>query len=72
MPPPTTQIVASPKPEKREKTEDRMRGEKRERTQREDKKGEDPRTEIFFGLALAPVSFDFLAVRRAWALVSVV
>jgi hypothetical protein len=33
MLPPTAQIVASPKPEKREKREDRMRGEKRERTQ---------------------------------------
>jgi hypothetical protein len=48
-----------------------MRGEKRERTQREDKKGEDPRAEIFFGLAHVPVGFDFLAVRRARALVSV-
>ena len=38
-----------------------MRGEKRERTQREDKKGEDPRAEIFFSLARAPVGFDFLA-----------
>jgi hypothetical protein len=72
MPPPTAQIVASPKPEKREKREDRMRGEKRERTQREDKKGEDPRAEIFFGLARAPVGFDFLAARRARALISVV
>jgi hypothetical protein len=49
-----------------------MRGEKRERTQREDKKGEDLRAEIFFGLARAPVGFDFLAARRAGALVSVV
>jgi hypothetical protein len=48
-----------------------MRGEKRERTQREDKKGEDPRAEIFFGLARAPVGFDFSAARRARALVSV-
>jgi hypothetical protein len=72
MPPPTAQIVASPKPEKREKREDRMRGEKREGTQREDKKGDDPRAEIFFGLARAPVGFDFLAARRAWSLVSVV
>jgi hypothetical protein len=72
MPPPTAQIVASPKPEKREKREDRMRGEKKERTQREDKKGEDPRAEIFFGLARAPVGFNFLAARRARALVSVV
>jgi hypothetical protein len=46
-----------------------MRGEKRERTQREDKKGEDPRAEIFFGLARAPICFDFLAARRAQALV---
>jgi hypothetical protein len=61
MPPPTVQIVTSPKLEKREKREDRMRGEKRERTQREDKKGEDPRVEIFFSLARAPVGFDFLA-----------
>jgi hypothetical protein len=72
MPPPTAQIVASQKPEKREKREDRMRGEKRERTQREDKKGEDPHAEIFFGLACAPVDFDFLTARRARALVSVV
>jgi hypothetical protein len=72
MPPPTAQIVASPKPEKREKRENRMRGEKRERTQREDKKGEDPRVEIFFSLARAPVGFDFLAACRARALVSVV
>jgi hypothetical protein len=72
MPPPTAQIVASPKPEKREKREDRMRGEKRERTQREDKKGEDPHAEIFFGLARTPVGFDFLTARRARALVSVV
>jgi hypothetical protein len=72
MPPPTAQIVASPKPEKREKSEDRMRGEKRERTQREGKKGEDPCTEIFFGLACAPIGFDFLATRHARALVLVV
>jgi hypothetical protein len=72
MPPPTAQIVVSPKPEKREKREDRMRGEKRERTQREDKKGEDPLAEIFFDLARAPVGFDFLAARRVRALVSVI
>jgi hypothetical protein len=72
MPPPTAQIVASPKPEKREKREDRMRGEKRERTQLEDKKGEDSCAEIFFGLARAPIGFDFLAARRARALVSIV
>jgi hypothetical protein len=72
MPPPTAQIVASPKSEKREKREDRMREEKRERTQREDKKGEDPRAEIFFSLARASVGFDFLTARRARALISVV
>jgi hypothetical protein len=72
MPPPTAQIIASPKPEKIEKREDRMRGEKRERTQWEDKKGEDPHAEIFFSLARALVGFDFLATRRARALVSVV
>jgi type IV secretory pathway VirB3-like protein len=66
MPPPIAQIVASPKPEKRKKREDRMRGEKRERTQREDKKGEDPRAEIFFGLTRAPVGFDFLAAPGLW------
>jgi hypothetical protein len=49
-----------------------MRGEKRERTQREDKKGEDPRAEIFFGLARVPVGFNFLAAHCARALVSVV
>jgi hypothetical protein len=43
-----------------------MRGEKRERTQREDKNGEDPRVEIFFGLARAPVGFDFLAAPGLW------
>jgi hypothetical protein len=72
MPPPTAEIVASPKPEKREKREDRMRGEKRERTQQEYKKGEDPRAEIFFSLTRAPVGFNFLAARRSRALVSVV
>jgi hypothetical protein len=69
---PTAQIDASLKPEKREKREDRMRGEKRERTQREDTKGEDLRAEIFFGLARAPIGFDFFAACHAWALVSVV
>jgi hypothetical protein len=42
-----------------------MRGEKRERTQREDKKGEDPRAEIFFGLVHARPSVSIFWPRAA-------